>query len=151
MNWVIPIIIFFDQLTKKLSETFLLEKNIKIGFFQLTYVENTGIAFGLFKDMALFHGIFSTLIVIFLFILKEKYKEKCKFFTTSFDLGIAFIIGGALGNIIDRIRLGYVVDMIYWPNFSIFNVADIFVTFGGVILLYHFFKRSKYEKKSVQS
>jgi len=151
MNWVIPIIIFFDQLTKKLSETFLLEKNIKIGFFQLTYVENTGIAFGLFKEMTLFHGIFSTLIVIFLFILKEKYKEKNKFFTTSFDLGISFIIGGALGNIFDRIRLGYVVDMIYWPNFSIFNVADIFVTFGGVILLYHFLKRSKYGKKNVQS
>jgi len=151
MNWVIPIIIFFDQLTKKLSETFLLEKNIKIGFFQLTYVENTGIAFGLFKEMTLFHGIFSTLIVIFLFILKEKYKEKNKFFTTPFDLGISFIIGGALGNIFDRIRLGYVVDMIYWPNFSIFNVADIFVTFGGVILLYHFLKRSKYGKKNVQS
>ncbi len=113
----------------------------------MTYVENTGIAFGLFKGMALFHGIFSTLIVIFLFILKEKYK----FFNTSFDLGITFIIGGALGNIFDRIRLGYVVDMIYWPNFSIFNVADIFVTFGGVILLYHFFKRSKYGKKNVQS
>ncbi|WP_103898428.1 signal peptidase II [Petrotoga halophila] len=151
MNWVIPIIIFFDQLTKKLSETFLLENTIKIGFFQLTYVENTGIAFGLFKGMALFHGVFSTLIVIFLFILKEKYKEKYKFFTTSFDLGITFIIGGALGNIFDRIRLGYVVDMIYWPYFSIFNVADIFVTFGGVILLYHFFKRSSHGKKNVQS
>ncbi|KUK82031.1 MAG: Lipoprotein signal peptidase, partial [Petrotoga mobilis] len=91
MNWVIPIIIFFDQLTKKLSQTFLLENNIKIGFFQLTYIENTGIAFGFFKDMALFHGTFSMLIVIFLFILKEKYKEKYKFFTTSFDLGISFI------------------------------------------------------------
>ncbi len=66
MNWVIPIIIFFDQLTKKLSETFLLEKNIKIGFFQLTYVENTGIALDFLKILALFHGIFSTLIVIFL-------------------------------------------------------------------------------------
>ncbi|RAO98845.1 hypothetical protein PW5551_07115 [Petrotoga sp. 9PW.55.5.1] len=150
MTWIIPIIIFFDQITKKLSEIYLINNTIKVGFFQLTYVKNTGIAFGLFQGKALFHAIISTIVVIFLFSFREIYKKKTQPFFKSFDLGMSFILGGALGNIFDRVRLGYVVDMIYWPNFSIFNVADMFVTFGALILLYHLLRRSSYEKKNNQ-
>lgn len=151
MSWLIPVIIFIDQITKKLSETFLINNIIKIGMFELRYVENSGVAFGFFQGFPLLHGLISTIIVTFLYFFREKYMKSVENFLFSFDLGICFIIGGAVGNIFDRIRLGYVVDMIYWPKFSIFNVADIFITFGGIILLYHFLRRINYGKNSAQS
>jgi signal peptidase II len=151
MSWVIPIIIFFDQVTKKMAETFLIHNPIKIGIFELTYVQNTGVAFGLFKGKAFIHGIIATIIVTFLYFFREQYLKNNRLFNLSFDLGMCFIISGAMGNIFDRIRLGYVVDIISWQHFSIFNIADIFITFGGIILLYHLIRRSLHGKSNVQS
>ncbi|HOB16773.1 MAG TPA: signal peptidase II [Defluviitoga sp.] len=151
MSWLIPVIIFFDQLTKKLAETFLIQSPIKIGIFELTYVENTGVAFGLFRGKSFIHGIVATIIAVFLCFFREKYLKANHEYNFSFDLGICFIISGALGNIFDRIRLGYVVDIISWHNFSVFNVADIFITCGGIVLLYHLVRRSLHGKNDVQS
>ena len=151
MSWLIPIIIFFDQITKKTAETILVHNPIKIGIFELTYVENTGVAFGLFRGKALIHGIIATIIVTFLYFFREQYLRSNNIFNFSFDLGMCFIISGALGNIFDRIRLGYVVDIISWQDFTVFNIADIFITFGGIILLYHLVRRSLHGKSDLQS
>ncbi|BBE30872.1 lipoprotein signal peptidase [Tepiditoga spiralis] len=143
MTWIIPISIFLDQISKIWSRDFLSLNPINIWFIKLTYAQNTGMAFGMFKNNAFLLGIFSTSAICIALLFREWYlkKEKSKLF----DLGINMVIGGALGNMYDRIRIGYVVDMVYVPHFAIFNVADSFVTIGGIILAIYFLWRSKHD------
>ncbi len=142
-----------DQITK-----FLVVANIELyadvpflpGIVQLTYVQNTGAAFSIFQGMQwLFLVIFIALTALIIF----EYFKKPMPFTTLERWCIAAIYGGGLGNMIDRIRLGYVVDMIetQFITFPVFNVADCFITCGCILLLVHLvlFNKSfwKEEKK----
>ena len=142
-----------DQLTK-----YLVVANIPLyadvpflpGILQLTYVQNTGAAFSIFQGMQwLFLVIFAVLTVL---IVWEYFKKPMPF-TKLERWAIAAIYGGGLGNAIDRIRLGYVVDMIetQFMDFPVFNVADCFITCGCIFLVIHLalFNRSfwKEEKK----
>lgn len=106
------------------------------GLFHLTYVQNTGAAFSSFEGMRwLFIGIF---VVMTVALLYEYFKKPMPF--TGFERWcLAAIYGGALGNVIDRIRLGYVVDMICvdFINFPVFNIADCFITCGCIALMVH--------------
>ena len=142
-----------DQWTK-----FLVVENIPLyghveaipGVVSLTYVQNTGAAFSSFKGMQwLFVAVFAVFTVA---VVWEFYKKKMPF--TAFERWcIAAVYAGGLGNMIDRLRFGYVVDMIKteFMNFPVFNVADSFITCGCVLLLVHlfFFNREfwKEEKK----
>lgn len=128
-----------DQITK-----FLVVANIPLfadvpflpGILQLTYVQNTGAAFSIFQGMQwLFLVIFIALTVL---IIWEYFKKPMPF-TTFERWCIAAIYGGGLGNMIDRLRLGYVVDMIetQFMEFPVFNVADCFITCGCILLLAH--------------
>jgi signal peptidase II len=105
------------------------------GIFELTYVENTGAAFGIFKDGT----FFLIIIVIIVIIVILRYKRKIPRTKHYLPLHIlsVFIIAGALGNLIDRIRVHYVVDMFhfYWFEFPVFNVADIYVTCSAFLLM----------------
>ena len=120
------------------------------GLFHLTYVQNTGAAFSSFQgQLWLFIAVFVLLTVA---IVWEYCTRKMGFST--FDRWcIAAIYGGGLGNMIDRLRLGYVVDMIEvdFISFPVFNVADCFITCGCIALIVSlvFFNRSfwKEEKK----
>lgn len=120
------------------------------GLFHLTYVQNTGAAFSSFEGMRwLFVALFAVMTVL---VLVEYFKKRMPFSTFE-RWCIAAIYGGGLGNIIDRIRLGYVVDMIEvdFMNFPVFNVADCFITCGCFLLILHlaFFNKEfwKEEKK----
>lgn len=113
-------------------ETIPLIKNV----FHLTYVENRGAAFGMLKDQ---RWIFITLSVIILALLAAVIiKKKNKPWYLS--LGLSFVGAGAVGNLIDRIWLGFVVDLFDFRliNFPVFNVADIFVCLGAAILAIYF-------------
>ena len=131
------VIVAADQYTKYLTvaNIALFEKVPLIpGFLRFTYVQNTGAAFSAFAGMqwlfALIFGVFTLLI------LWEYFKKPMPF--TKFDRWcIAAIYGGGLGNMIDRVRLGYVVDMIEteFITFPVFNVADCFITCGCIALL----------------
>lgn len=145
MSFLIPLIILFDQITKILGEQYLVKNSIDIWFFKLTYTENTGMAFGMFQDNSFLLGIVSSVIVSILFFIREKYTKKIK--SIILDLGLIFIISGAMGNIFDRLRIGYVVDIFYVPYFSIFNVADSFVTIGGILLAIYFLRSNKHERR----
>lgn len=97
---------------------------------QFRYVENTGAAFGILQDsttllVAVSFGVIGLLAALF-----------WRMIASSSLLGLAFglQLGGAIGNLIDRVRLGYVVDFIDVPNFPTFNVADSGITVGAVIL-----------------
>ena len=102
--------------------------------FHLTYVQNTGAAFSSFQGQrwlfALIFAVFATAVIW------EFFKKKLPF--SRFDrFCVAAIFAGGLGNMIDRIRLGYVVDMIAvdFINFPVFNVADCFITCGCIALM----------------
>ncbi len=104
------------------------------GLFHLTYVRNTGAAFSSFQGMLwLFIAIF---VLLTLGILWEYFKKPLPFTRLERWL-IAAIYGGGLGNMIDRIRLGFVVDMIEveFIQFPVFNVADCFITCGCIALI----------------
>ncbi len=106
------------------------------GVFHLTYAENTGAAFSIFTDMQLFlkiiTSVFSVVLLIYLILLTNKEGK-----LTIKSLSLALIIGGALGNLIDRFRFNFVVDFFDFRliNFAIFNVADIFIVSGSILLI----------------
>lgn len=129
---------FLDQWTKYLAVTHLAgQENIVWipGVFQLQYLENRGAAFGILQNklwvfvlLTVFYLIFA--IWIFLRLPRQKHY---------LPLHIAAVVltAGALGNFIDRIRLGYVVDFFYFSliDFPIFNVADIYVVVSFIVLV----------------
>ena len=142
-----------DQVTK-----WLVLENIPLyfqvdaipGLFHLTNVRNFGAAFSSFQGMRwVFVGLFVALTVV---LLLEYFKKPMPF-TTFERWCIAAVYGGGLGNMIDRIRLGYVVDMIEveFMDFPVFNVADCFITCGCIALMISlaFFNKAfwKEEKK----
>ena len=133
------LIVAADQITKLLVlDRIPLGSVIKVipNWLHLTYVQNTGAAFSSFQGMRwLFVGIFLLLTAALLF----EYFKKPLPFTTFERFCLAAIYGGGLGNVIDRVRLGYVVDMIdaAFIDFPIFNVADCFITCGTVLFLVH--------------
>lgn len=120
------------------------------GVFHLTYVQNTGAAFSSFQGM---QWLFLVIFILFTAAVVWEFSKKRLPFTTFDRWCIALVYAGGLGNMIDRIRLGYVVDMIAvdFINFPVFNVADCFITCGCIALLVHliFFNRAfwKDEKK----
>ena len=120
------------------------------GILSWTYTKNTGAAWSMLEGQRwLFILIFAVLTVL---LLLEYFKFRMPFTTFERWL-IAAIYAGGLGNIIDRVRLGYVVDMIHtdFINFPVFNVADCFITCGCIGLMIHliFFNKAfwKEEKK----
>ena len=106
------------------------------GLLQLTYVQNTGAAFSSFEGQ---QWLFAVVFAVFTGMILYEYFKKPMPFTTLERWCIAAIYGGGLGNMIDRVRLGYVVDMIEttFIRFPVFNVADIFITCGCILLMAH--------------
>lgn len=130
--------IYLDQLSKYLAviylkggESFPIIKNV----LHLTYVENEGAAFGMLKDHRWIFMIISSVAIIGLFVyLVKNYKA-----SRLQSVALTMIIAGGIGNMIDRVALGYVVDFIDFTliNFAIFNVADSFVCVGvGLLIIY---------------
>ena len=130
-------IVAADQWTKYLTVANIsLYQDIEFipGFLGLTYVRNTGAAFSSFEGQ---QWLFALIFVVFTgAILWEYFKSPMPF--SKFDRWcIAAIYGGGLGNMIDRVRLGYVVDMIKteFMVFPVFNVADCFITCGCIAMM----------------
>ena len=150
---LVAAIVAVDQITKLLIlDKIPLQGHVDAidGLFHLTYVQNIGAAFSSFQGMRwLFVGIFVVLTVALLY---EYFKKPMPF--APFERWcLAAVYGGALGNVVDRVRLGYVVDMICvdFIDFPVFNVADCFITCGCIGLMIHiiFFNKNfwKDEKK----
>lgn len=164
----IAILIFLDQASKFIAVKYLANTNgvdIIPDVFRLQYLENSGAAFGILEGhMGLFYLITIVVVLAIVYTL-IKLPHKCKFIPM-WICGI-FLISGALGNFIDRIRLEYVVDFFYFEliNFPIFNIADIYVCTAAVIyvlllLFYykeedldqiHIFTPSSKDKRSTDS
>lgn len=106
------------------------------GLFHLTYVQNTGAAFSAFEGA---QWLFALIFLLLTVAIIWEFPRKKLPFTTLERWCIAAVYGGGLGNMIDRLRLGYVVDMIKvdFINFPVFNVADCFITCGCILLFVH--------------
>ena len=109
------------------------------GIFHLTYVENPGAAFGLFANQTVFFIVFTTIIIGIMGYLV--YKQKNKKSLTS--LSMALVIGGALGNLIDRILKQTVTDMFDFRIWPVFNVADMAIVIGLMYLAYRLIFRGE--------
>ncbi|RKD20898.1 signal peptidase II [Caminicella sporogenes DSM 14501] len=136
---LIIMIVVLDQFTKYLAVTYLksidtypLIKNI----FHLTYRENTGAAFSILRNKQIFLILMTAVVVLALIVYLVKVINKENLFLLKFSL--SFIIGGAIGNLVDRVRLNYVVDFFDFTliNYPVFNVADIFIVTGSILLAY---------------
>lgn len=132
------LLLLIDQISKILTVKLIeINKGIEIikNFFYLTYTHNTGAAFSILTGQRILLILIAIIILIILFnyIRKNKVKEKLDI------LAFSLIIGGSLGNLIDRIVRGYVVDFldfkIFGYNFPIFNLADTFIVIGVFLLL----------------
>lgn len=132
---LVSVVVLLDQLTKALAQTYLTwgrSYPVFPPFFYLTLVENEGIAFGLFQDFgeALFFII--TLSIIGLIILSFCSNP----FRIKTQVGMGCILGGAVGNWLDRLRFGAVIDFLDFRIWPVFNLADCSITIGvGIFLL----------------
>ena len=130
-------LILFDQWTKALAVNHLMDQDPFVlieGVFQLRYLENRGAAFGMMQGQKTFFLITAVIAVAAIAYAYFKLPWKKRLHPLRV-IGL-FIAGGAIGNMIDRVVLGYVVDFFYFEliDFPIFNVADIYVTFATILL-----------------
>jgi signal peptidase II len=144
LGWVVTILVL-DQLTKMIIDrTMSLHESIPIidGLFSLTYVRNTGAAFGIFSGS---HEAFrlpflilvSILALGFVVVMLKRLRDD----ETGLITALSLIIGGAIGNLVDRVLYGEVIDFLdfYWSHYHwpAFNVADSCITIGVLITFYY--------------
>jgi signal peptidase II len=144
LGWLVPIIVL-DQLTKIIVDRAMpLHHSIPLvdGFFSLTYVRNTGAAFGIFAGS---HEVFrlpfligvSILAIGFILVMLKRLRDDA----TGLITALTFILAGAIGNLIDRVLHGEVIDFldVYYSNYHwpAFNLADSFITVGVTITLFY--------------
>ncbi len=143
---IMLLLIGIDQFTKFLSVTYLKgidEVSVLGEVLVLKYCENTGAAFSMFQDNKfILVGLTSLFLLIGLFaVFSGKIKNHFLIYT------ISAVVAGGIGNLIDRISLGYVVDFIYIKiiDFAIFNFADMCITLGGIAMVVYilFFDKEK--------
>ena len=151
---MIVVIVAIDQVTKYFAKLYLYGKEavtfIK-GVVEFVYAENTGVAFSMFSGGRWLFIVLTCVAVVacLLYMFKGKGKNNLWLF---WSLGV--IVSGAIGNLIDRVFLGYVIDFINptFVNFAVFNIADCAVTLGSVSLIaylvYDIFKSEKKEKEN---
>ncbi|HAF45482.1 MAG TPA: signal peptidase II [Gallionellaceae bacterium] len=151
-RWLVisAIVIILDQLSKAaINSHFVYGESMAVtSFFNLVLAHNTGAAFSFLSDAGGMQRWFFSIIAVvasvwIVWLLRKHQAEKL------FSFALAFILGGALGNLIDRIAYGYVVDFLdfHWAgyHFAAFNVADSAITCGAALLIWDSFKGKQHE------
>ncbi len=142
---VTSFIIWLDRVTKiailnrlSVGEYIPILKNV----FHLTLQYNTGIAFGLFKDHGIVFIIIPVIVIILLIFNIFYYKHNDEALSRPYVLGFSMILGGAIGNLIDRVIFGHVVDFLDFRIWPVFNIADSAITIGAIIIAIKCFQLS---------
>ncbi|MGI6576207.1 MAG: signal peptidase II [bacterium] len=129
------LILALDQVTKLwVQNSMVPQESIPLlpGIFHLTYVQNTGAAFGIMKGKTLFFVIITAVVVGFvLYIIPQITKGQLQL-----RLAMGLLLGGAVGNLIDRVRFGYVIDFFDFRIWPVFNIADSAVVVGVALLFW---------------
>ena len=136
--YITAIIIFIiDQISKVIISSYIgLNSSVRIikNFFYLTYTNNTGASFGILKNSRVVLIVLSIIALVILLRYISTFKE------TKYNiLGLGFLMGGIIGNLLDRVLFGYVRDFLNFYiigyDFPVFNIADIFIVLGVFILI----------------
>ena len=135
-------VIIIDQITKyfiSVNNKSLINKDLIL--FSLDYVKNFGAAFNLFNGSRIFLSMLSIIVTIFIIYIFLNNNNISKIDLLSYS----FILGGTIGNGIDRLTKGYVIDFINlnFINFPVFNVADISINIGVIFIAYSFIKNKR--------
>lgn len=146
---LITFLIIVDQISKyEVHKRFFQgETHPIIGeFFHLTYVQNRGIAFGFFQGKL---DIISILTIVAILGIGVYFYKNFKKLPVMEKLGYSFILGGALGNIIDRLYRGFVIDMIDFRGIwtFVFNLADVWINIGVIFILLDSFIKERSKKQ----
>lgn len=153
--WLSVFTVALDQLTKYIAEAeLLLHKSVTVipGFFNFTLMYNKGAAFSFLSDAGgwqriLFTGLSMAISIFLLFWLKQISKDDTQKHNNTLQIAISLILGGAIGNLIDRALTGEVVDFIqvYYSTyyFPAFNIADSAITIGAGLLILDMILESK--------
>ncbi|MCF6462712.1 signal peptidase II [Clostridium sp. Cult1] len=134
------LIIVLDQVSKFAAVKYLKGRSPYIiveNFFQLCYVENLGAAFGILQNKKVFFIFVTSIVAISIIFFLAKNSNNI---SQLLKIGLVMLLGGAIGNLIDRVRFGYVVDFISFKfgkgyDFPVFNVADIFIVSGTILVM----------------
>lgn len=140
---IIAVIVIADQITKALVRAHLQlgeSQNVIPGLLDFTHVRNTGAAFGLLNNVDFpYKPVVMVLVAALALVAIAFYATQLGFEDRVARLGLALILGGAFGNLIDRAFAGYVVDFVdvYWGDihFWAFNVADASITIGAIAVI----------------
>ena len=129
---VAALLLLVDRASKVWALTYLTQHGpVKLAqYFWLNYVENTGAAFGMFQNG---NGLLIVVMLAVIGYIVYSWKDLCKYGRAA-QWAAVLILTGALGNLYDRITLGFVVDMIDWRVWPVFNGADACITVGAVLL-----------------
>ncbi len=147
--WLTVLVLFSDQLTKYLaSERLVLHQAVEIlPMLNFTLVHNYGAAFSFLSDSSGWQRWFLTIIALVVSVVIAVWMRRLTSGEMMTAAGLALILGGALGNVWDRIQLGYVVDFVdvyyqtwHWPAF---NIADSAITIGAVLLIIDTFRNGR--------
>ena len=139
-------VLLIDMLSKVLVKHFIfLGQRIKIikNLFYITYVKNTGAAFSIFRNNTLFLVILSVFVIglLFYYLNKKDYISKIE------SISYGLILGGAVGNLFDRVIYGYVIDFIdiciFGYDYPVFNIADMAIVFGVILVIIDMFRGEK--------
>ncbi len=145
---IVSIVLSLDQLTKFfITKNLLLNQSLPVikGIFHITLVHNRGAAFGILKNQVplfIFTSIFAIILVYY--SLKKNIQQK------TYTVSLTLILGGALGNLIDRLFFGYVIDFLDFRIWPVFNIADSAVTIGAILLGWSVFKRTENRKQKTE-
>ncbi len=142
------ILFVVDRLTKWwIIKHFVLGESRPYGrYFSLTYVQNTGTAFGLMQNSNKALLVLGLVILGSLLYAARGLYERGGMISL---VGISHVLGGALGNLLDRYRHGYVVDFLDFHFWPVFNVADSAITVGTIVIMFGLFLQDRKEAKSV--
>lgn len=142
------LVVLLDYITKRIiSGNMVLYQSIPVikGVFNITYVKNTGASFGMMAGARWFFVAVTVILIaaVIYYAVKNKITDKL------FLVSASFVVGGGIGNLIDRIATGAVVDFFDFCliNFAIFNVADCFVVVGVILMAIYYIKEEKTKKE----
>lgn len=142
---LVAFMVIFDQLSKYyIQSSMTLGESIPIlpNIFHITYILNPGAAFGLFANQTFFFIVLAVLMIAAVIYFYSAIKRE----STWMQVGIGLLLGGAIGNLIDRIQIGMVVDFFDFRIWPIFNIADVGIVCGAfIIVITSFFAKEKDE------
>ena len=154
--WITFVFLILDQVTKQwVANTFELYQSVNVlPFFSITYVHNLGAAFSFLADQGGWQRWFFTAIAFIASVVFSVWLKRTPASQPLLAIALACMLSGAIGNLIDRLLFGYVIDFLdfyigtnHWPAF---NVADSMIFIGAVLMIVDSFKQEKMKKNTTE-